>query len=231
MLSVIVPTMWRHEPFLDFLKLVLEQDSVGEVIIINNDVSVTPESEVLSHEKIRMHNCEKNIYVAPAWNLGAELARFDKFCFLSDDVNVNIDVFNRADEFLKPEIGMVSLLVDDREEHSYLRFLTDNTINFVSSNHPVAEERPPPVGIGCLFFVNRSDYTPIPVVKIFHGEVMLWKRIATAKQNYIIINCKCETPWHVTVNSLSENRETATIYTEIQHADQEAAFGANSVRF
>ena len=115
MLSVIVPTMWCHEPFLDFLQLVLEQDSVGEVIIINNDVSVTPESEVLSHEKIRMHNCEKNIYVAPAWNLGAELARFDKFCFLSDDLDVNIDVFNRADEFLKPEIGMVSLLVDDRE--------------------------------------------------------------------------------------------------------------------
>ena len=39
MLSVIIPTMWKYEPFLDYLKGVLEQESVGEVIIINNDIA------------------------------------------------------------------------------------------------------------------------------------------------------------------------------------------------
>ena len=59
MLSVIIPTMWKYAPFLDYLEGVLEQNSVGEVIIINNNVYATPDSEVLAHEKIRMHNCKK----------------------------------------------------------------------------------------------------------------------------------------------------------------------------
>lgn len=230
MLSVIVPTMWKHEPFLDYLEGVLEQESVGEVIIINNDVASTPDSEVLSHEKIRMHNCEKNIYVAPAWNLGAELARHDKLCFLSDDTEADLRVFDKTDAFLKPEIGMVGLLVDDINDNSYEDFFTDGSIEFVPTSGADGR-RPPVVGIGCLFFVNRSDYTPIPKVKIFHGEVMLWKRINTAKENYMIVNCEAYTPWHVTISALSSNRETETTYYQIQKDDYEAAFGFNKVRF
>lgn len=83
-----------------------------------------------------------------------------------------------------------------------------------------------------MFFVNKSDYTPIPQVKIFHGEVMLWKRISTAKQNYMIVNCEVYTPWHVTVNYIGEtNSELGALYTQIQNEDFEAAFGHNKVRF
>mgnify|MGYP007071645442 CR=1 FL=1 len=231
MLSVIVPTMWKHEPFLDYLEGVLEQESVGEVIIINNDVAATPDSEVLFHEKIRMHNCEKNIYVAPAWNLGAEMAHYDKLCFLSDDTEVDLNVFDKTDAFLTPEIGMVGLLVDDINDNSYEDFFTDGAIEFVPMSGANDGSKPPVVGIGCLFFVNRSDYTPIPKVKIFHGEVMLWKRISTAKENYMIVNCEAYTPWHVTITELSKNSETETAYAQIQKDDYEAAFGFNKVRF
>lgn len=231
MLSVIVPTMWKHEPFLDYLEGVLEQESVGEVIIINNDVAATPDSEVLFHEKIRMHNCEKNIYVAPAWNLGAEMAHYDKLCFLSDDTEVDLNVFDKTDAFLTPEIGMVGLLVDDINDNSYEDFFTDGAIEFVPMSGANDGSKPPVVGIGCLFFVNRSDYTPIPKVKIFHGEVMLWKRISTAKENYMIVNCEAYTPWHVTITELSKNSETETTYAQIQKDDYEAAFGFNKVRF
>lgn len=232
MLSVIIPTMWKYEPFLGYLEGVLEQESVGEVIIINNYVADTPDSDILTHEKIRMHNCEKNIFVAPAWNLGAELAHYDKLCFLSDDVEVDLNVFDKTDAFMTPDIGMVGLLVDDREEHSYHRFLTDGSIEYISANDKDSTRRPPIVGIGCMFFVNKSDYTPIPQVKIFHGEVMLWKRISTAKQNYMIVNCEVYTPWHVTVNYIGEtNSELGALYAQIQIDDFEAAFGHNKVKF
>lgn len=235
MLSVIVPTMWKHEPFLDYLEGVLEQESVGEVIIINNDVVATPDSEVLSHEKIRMHNCQKNIYVAPAWNLGAEMAHYDKLCFLSDDIEVDLNVFDKTDAFLKPDVGMVGLLVDYPAENvnTYDEFLTDGSIDYIAANAPYDESKPKLTitGIGTLFFVNRSDYTPIPKVKIFHGEVMLWKRIETAKTNYMITNCESTTPWHTTANFLGSNPNTGTEYALIQKEDFEAAFGHKKVRF
>lgn len=231
MLSVIVPTMWKHEPFLDYLEGVLEQESVGEVIIINNDVVATPDSELLSHKKIRMHNCEKNIYVAPAWNLGAEMAHYDKLCFLSDDIEVDLNVFNKTDAFLKPDIGMVGLLVEYPGDDSYEKFLTDGSINYVAMNGPHNSSKPNIVGIGTLFFVNKSDYTAIPKVKIFHGEVMLWKRIETAKTNYMITNCESLVSWHTTINFLGKNQNTSPEYVLIQKEDYEAAFGHNKARF
>lgn len=104
MITVITPTMWVFEPFCDFLKYVVRLDCVGEVIVINNDQSKTPDHPVLSHEKIRLINCSENIYVNPAWNLGAELAQHETLCFLSDDVIVDLRAFYKADEFMATAI-------------------------------------------------------------------------------------------------------------------------------
>jgi len=140
-------------------------------------------------------------------------------------------VFDKTNAFLKPDIGMVGLLVEYPGDDSYETFLTDGSIDYVAMTGPHNKTKPNIVGISTMFFVNRSDYTPIPKIKIFHGEVMLWKRIESAKPNYIIINCESSTSWHTTINFLGTNPDTETQYIQIQKEDFEAAFGHNKVRF
>ena len=69
MISVIVPTMWAYEPFLNFIGSIVELNCIGEIIIINNCVKDTPEHFALSHPKVKMKNMQQNIFVNPAWNL------------------------------------------------------------------------------------------------------------------------------------------------------------------
>ncbi len=119
---------------------------------------------------------------------------------------------------MTPETGMIGILVDDHEEHSYHRFLKDNTIDIISTRHPVYEERPPPIGFGCLFFINKSDYVDIPKeVKIWHGEVMLWQMMERKKGNHVISNCEAYTPWHATCNSIAQ--DDGDLYFQIQQND------------
>jgi len=107
MLSIIIPTMWRYEPFFEILPTIVDLECVGEIIIINNDVQRTPNLAVLNHPKIVMHNSPENLYVCPAWNLGAKLATNEKMAFLSDDVHINLNVFQKVHDFMTPETGMI----------------------------------------------------------------------------------------------------------------------------
>ncbi len=70
MLTVITPTMWAHEPFLDNLKNLVALDSIDEIIIIDNNQAAAPTDDVLQHTKVKVHKCLKNSYVCPSWNLG-----------------------------------------------------------------------------------------------------------------------------------------------------------------
>lgn len=225
MLSVIIPTMWKYEPFVDFLGQVLDQKTVDEVIIINNDVEMTPNSEVLKHPKIRMHNCEENIYVAPAWNLGASLARNDKLAFLSDDLECNINVFDKVCEFLDNEnVGIVAIVTPYLETTCYARNYTDNTIEIIDSNLRDSDgnRKCSEVGMGNLFFIRKELWKDIPGVKIFHGEVLQWNRIENiGKINHLIINCYAKTPWHVTWTKMSEEEKYAKEISKYQILDQQ----------
>jgi hypothetical protein len=223
MLSVIVPTKWENEYFIDFLERLLESEVVGEVIIINNDVSNTPESEVLVDEKVRLYNTEKNLYVVPAWNVGIEMSHYDKVCIMSDCIEFDLQLLTKADNFLKPEIGMLGVLTPEGTDNTYINNFTDGEIDFVPSMRSDPTTRPAPVGMHRLFFVNKSDYTHIPVVKIFHGATMLWKRIETAKENYIVTNCE--------VDVVFEKEDTSDEFANIQKEDREAAYGPNKVRY
>lgn len=216
--------MWVCDDFLNFLPKILDQTSIGEVIIINNDVDKTPNSDVLSHSKIRMHNCAENIFVVPAWNLGASLSNYPILAFLSDDVEVNINVFDKVAQFINSEIGMVGLLspyfVENYEE-IYKRFLTDDTITFSDPNDEDYRKRPPPCGIGNLFFVMKENWVNIPNLKIFHGEVLLWNKLSQTKKNYIITNCSNKTPWNVTWKYLADKEPNK--FTNVQFEDQKIA--------
>jgi GT2 family glycosyltransferase len=239
MISLIIPTMWKHKPFLEFLKNLVEIECIGEIIIINNSVEDTPKDPIFSHTKIIMHNSETNLFVAPSWNLGAKLAKYINMGFLSDDVFVDTRVFEKVDNFINNEahedIGMIGLVIKYKDNTDYDDAYTDGSINIIQIDQvvPTIGKRLAPVGIGCLFFMRKQEWKDIPQqVKIFHGEVLQWNRLAYAnRKNYYIYNCFAQTPWHITWNALGvgeENWEKLNILIlEDQHYCESVNFTFN----
>ena len=222
MFSVIIPTMWKYSPFLDVLKDLVNVGCIDEIIIINNDKDNTPDCDTLNHSKIKIHNSETNLYVNPSWNLGVKLAKNNKLAFFSDDVSVNLKVFDKVNNFLTDDVGMIGILSRYLDDPSYDKFMRDGSIDILYNYDPDPEKRPPPIGIGNLFFLNKGDWKDLPNnLKVFHGELLQWNRLSSIKKNYIITNCHIETPGHVTWKYLSITDNT--VFSRIQVEDQKIA--------
>ena len=76
--SIVVPTMWRYEPFIKFLEDLCAFDQIEEILLINNDAKKLEERgwlrgrSVLHSNKIRMLGDGTNIGCNQGWNLGAK---------------------------------------------------------------------------------------------------------------------------------------------------------------
>jgi len=201
MISIIVPTMWKFAPFLDFIADVVKVPEVGEVFIIDNDTTKTPDHPVLQHEKVRVYKTEKNIYVNPAWNLGARLAKYDKLCIMNDDVIVDLKLFTRMDEWLTDEVGLAGICPGRPE--FYQTPFTNGAITlepWMPGDHNF--------GYGSLFFVHRKNWLEIPPqLKIYYGDNWLFdvQIYVTKKQNWNITNCLFFSPWAQTTKNLLES--------------------------
>lgn len=226
MISVIIPTMWYDSNFCNMLAKIVEVEVVGEIIIINNAVSRTPDDPCLKHHKIKIHNMNENIYVNPSWNLGAKLAKGNVLAFLGDDVDVNINIFEKTYQFIESNqetVGMVTVLCRHKEfENLYDKFFTDDTIDFYRSNYRDENEGILPIGLGNLFFIQKRDWVVIPEeTKIYHGEILIWNYIDKIKKNYIAANCRLNTKWHTTCHELNITPgKVGEEYQRIQHSDQ-----------
>lgn len=202
MISIIVPTMWRYEPFCNFLSTMVELDVVGEVILINNDITKTPNHPVLQHPKLVVKNYPSNIYVNPAWNIGAEAARFEHLCFLNDDVIVDLKVFVECDRFLRDKleterVGYISICPGLPQLTQPL--VTDGTIQIVPFDktwHGAMDW-----GAGSLFFVHKKYWIPIPDgIDVFCGDLWVWdsQHYLNKRRSFKIVNCFYHSPFHGT---------------------------------
>ena len=183
MISVVVPTMWRYAPFLDFLYNLVKLDVIGEVVIINNDVFATPPHKVLADKKITLINCERNIYVNPAWNLGVRISKYDKICVINDDVTVDLKLFYKMNEFLSADIGTVGIVAGDPNlgQPSFV----NGSIDFVEWSGQFM------YGFGNMFFIHRSNWIDIPnELKIYYGDNWVFdtQLFVNHKKNYMITN-------------------------------------------
>lgn len=196
MISIITPTMWQFLPYLDFLTYLLDLPVIGEVIIINNNKEATPEHGALTHYKVRMITPEENIYVNPAWNLGAREAKNRNLCFLSDDVIVDMRVFPKVNDFMEnadDTLGMTYICPGYADQQQPV--VTTGEIEIETG---VVTNR---YGYGALFFIRKEDYDPIPEqFKVWFGDHFLFMFMQEKKKtNYYIKNCFFYTPWAVTV--------------------------------
>jgi hypothetical protein len=165
-----MPTMWKPEGVLERVNLIVEHPSVFELILIDN--SDTP-PDLGFIKKVKHIKEGKNTFVNPAWNKGYEIAfsTIDKLCFLNDDVITDWDIFDKMDYegIISEDKGMIGAMPSCWQGF--------NTSPGVHSTNTM------PNCYGCLFFIHRKSYTPIPEDLLVHyGDNWLFEK--SGKQNY-----------------------------------------------
>ena len=182
MISVVVPTMWKYPPFLDFLKYVVALNIIKEVIIIDNDIDFTPTDKILEHEKIKMITFGRNIFVNPAWNHGVNASESDIVCILNDDIQFDLKLFYKINEFFTPDMGAIGLSSGIAEYGQTPT--TTGSIDFEPFTNQNCE------GFGELMFVHKCNWVDIPDgLDLGFGDNFIFDHhFLNSYQNYFITN-------------------------------------------
>lgn len=88
--SVIIPTLQRAKELPELVELCAAHPRVLEVLVINN----APAPLAWGSPKVRVLQQAENIYVNPAWNLGARQALGRYLAILNDDITLDASVFD-----------------------------------------------------------------------------------------------------------------------------------------
>lgn len=162
--SVIIPTLQRSSDLHDIVAQCARHPRVLEVIVINN----APRPLSWESPKVRVLQQDRNIYVNPAWNLGAREARGEYLAIVNDDVRFNDDAFEMAARGLR-WFGIIgpdrSCFSQEKAGHSKLRLARSSATLFY---------------YGTFMCLRRKDYVPIPEeMRIWGGDDWL---IATQRR-------------------------------------------------
>lgn len=196
MFTVVIPTMWKSDILLDFLKKLVLEDLVFEIILINNDHKNTPRDDILFHNKIRLVDFGKNIFVNPAWNYGVRESKTELVCIANDDVDFDLRLFSEIKNRFTDDVGSFGLHPGALELGQLPYF--DGAINFTEwqAGHDL-------LGYGCLMFVKRSQWRDIPdELKVFCGDAFIFDRsLWLGKKNILIHNIDLKIKYATTTNS------------------------------
>jgi len=195
--TVVVPTMWKYEPFKAFLNELLRHNNVGEVILIDNDPMHTP-YDLPENSKLRYKTFGANIFVNPSWNWGVENAAFDYVCILNDDMKFDLNVLEDLKATLEDPNTGVCGIIPGVEQYGQPP-VTDGKYNIVAWTQDIHQ-----FGFGCLMFVNKNNWTHIPdEIKVYYGDYFIFDTfLASGKTNYCILNMNHETPYAQTCEPL-----------------------------
>lgn len=157
---MVIPTLQRSAMLLPLVDLYARHELVGEVLVINNAV----EPLHWASPKVRVLQQNANIYVNPAWNLGASEARFEYLIFSNDDIAVEARMLDATAAQLGSEQGMISACSRcvNRRRPRGLYF----TPSFRRA-----------YGTGIWFAMAKAAYVPIPPdLLIYCGDDWLFYR-------------------------------------------------------
>lgn len=161
MFSVIIPTMWRVSEFLNDLRSLNECELVGEIILINNDIKITPDSfSIQNYSKLIEIKTPKNMYVNPAWNLGVRCAKYNKIAIKNDDTFFDyFKTLNAVEKELDTEDSVIGTYL--QHDNNIIR--TTNEKDIVFNEIPKRD-----IGFGCCIFLNKQSYIPI------NEKILIW---------------------------------------------------------
>ncbi|MBB5598175.1 glycosyltransferase family 2 protein [Neomicrococcus lactis] len=184
--SVVIPTLQRSPDLRTLIEQCAANPLVLEVLIINNSTDpLTSESS-----KVRVIQQDENIYVNPAWNLGAGEARGQYLAIINDDVRFDDEIFEYARKLLRRgTFGMVGI------DGSIINKGGPRRIT-----HRLATYEHVAIGFGMFMALRRENYVTIPdEMKIWGGDDYLF--LSQKRPNAVIRGTRFETDISVTSSS------------------------------
>ena len=206
--SAIIPTLWKAKEFTDHLVDVLvEDESVGEIIIIDN----APTDFCYSDEKVCTLKQPENLYVNPSWNVGIEESDYDKFIILNDDIIIPHNFVSSLEGLLTEDKGVIGI---DSKAVIAIDGFTDENITFLDRKITLKSIRMRDWGFGVVIAGNKKSYHEIPEnIRIWHGDDYLVQlNNEVTKNSYVIDNVPIFTKMSTT-SDLPEFEEIKNIDT------------------
>ena len=180
--SAIIPTLWRAKEFTDHLVDVLvEDESVGEIIIIDN----APADFFYDNEKVVTLRQEENLYVNPSWNLGVEESDYDKFIILNDDIIIPYNFVSQLERWLTKDTGIIGI-----EARSVIKVdgCSSKNITFLDRKIELKSIVMRDWGFGIVMAGHKESYHKIPEkLRIWYGDdYLVQMNNEQGKVNYVI---------------------------------------------
>ena len=180
--SAIIPTLWKAKEFLDHLvDVLIEDESVGEIIIIDNAFA----DFSYDNEKVFILRQEENIYVNPSWNLGIEESECDKFIILNDDIIIPYNFISQLQYLLTEDKGVVGI---DRKSVIKEDSFKDESVTFLDRKIVLKPLNDRTWGFGIVIAGHKKSYYKVPEnICIWYGDDYLVNmNIEAGKINYVI---------------------------------------------
>lgn len=192
--------MWKYLPFLQFLNDLVKIEIVDDIIIINNDINQTPNTDLLNNLKINHINFCNNIFVNPAWNYGVNVAKNKNICILNDDIIFDSRIFYRVESYLSDISGAIGIDVMSTPITGEIEIV------------PTDSERP--YGFGSLMFIHKDTWVNIPEsLQVYYGDDWIFNTASIdLRQNYLIKNLFHYSPHQVTSGHFYHHLEKETPY-------------------
>ncbi|PFH07179.1 glycosyl transferase family 2 [Micrococcaceae bacterium JKS001869] len=159
--SVIIPTLQRAAELHELVEMCAAHPLVLEVLVINN----APAPLRWESPKVRVLQQAQNIYVNPAWNLGAREARGEYLAILNDDVMFAPRLLDDVARHLRrPFVGLIGVGEAAINADGAGKGRTTFAPSFTRTT-----------GYGMAMFLQRSGYVPVPEdMLIWHGDDWLY---------------------------------------------------------
>lgn len=189
--SVIIPTMWKANRFLE--KMIVQYEAcpdVEEILIIYN--ALGPHSFVFDCGKVRVLNDGTNLFVNPSWNLGVSEAAAENVLIANDDIHIVgvCEVIN----FLKTILRKGIIIGPDK--NCFPQNRTEELGQMRISRSTVERG----YGFGVFMSVKRESYIPIPKeLKVWFGDTFLH----TSLESYLLHGVNIITPMRTTSRNMN----------------------------
>ena len=180
--SAIIPTLWKAKEFTDHLvNVLIEDESVGEIIIIDN----APADFSYDNEKVFILRQEENIYVNPSWNLGIEEADYDKFIILNDDIIIPYNFVSQLEKWLTKDRGIIGI---DAPSVIKVEDCSSETMTFLDREIALKSIVMRDWGFGIVMAGHKESYHKIPEnIRIWYGDdYLVQMNNEVGKVNYVI---------------------------------------------
>ena len=177
-IDVVIPTMWREENLVTYLKNYVDSQYIGKIIVIDNDYIKRPKSLIFQNKKIDIVNYGRNLYVNPSWNEGYYRSNADILCILNDDICVDNDVFRFMSSLDFTDIDIIGVHLKGSVDNYHIVEHPDKKEELIKLNL----NRHEPIGgqsyaFGVCMFIKRSAYKVIPsLYQIWYGDDYLIQR-------------------------------------------------------